>query len=294
MIHDDGFERATNPIAQCKVWIHQPAVVFDIDSESQSMFYHWWASWSQITDYWKRKLKSRRDIHVFMKKINDPALFNFFGILSDNCWRRVGKALNEGNCYCNIEEVHISQGHHGGDDNLLVNTLQLASIEPPKTAVKIGIISRRIKRFILNEYELFNQVVDMGYECVLLPLESMTLYEQIRELRSLDVLIGMHGSGLDNSVFLHPGSVLVQLLPYSVEYRCTFESSAVGAKVKYMEWQLKNSSLAVFHWDLLEQANKDKLRQSSKQAILREGQPAASHRETLMFWINQVSVPFDV
>ena len=54
------------------------------------------------------------------------------------------------------------------------------------------------------------------------------------------------------------------------------------------EWQLKNSSKAVFHWDLLEQANKDKLALSSKEEILKEGQRNADSRETLMFWINQV------
>jgi capsular polysaccharide biosynthesis protein len=81
----------------------------------------------------------------------------------------------------------------------------------------------------LNEYELVKAVQGMGYECVLLPLESMTLYEQMAQLRSLDVLIGIHGSGLDNAVFLHKGAVLVQLLPYSVQHKCTFRSSAERA-----------------------------------------------------------------
>lgn len=44
----------------------------------------------------------------------------------------------------------------------------------------------------------------------------------------------------------------------------------------------------MFHWDLLEQANKDKLALSSKEVILEEGQRNADSRETLMFWINQV------
>jgi hypothetical protein len=51
---------------------------------------------------------------------------------------------------------------------------------------------------------------------------------------------------------------------------------------------LQNSSKAVFHWDLLEQANKDKLALSSKEDVLKEGQRNADNRETLMFWINQV------
>ena len=51
---------------------------------------------------------------------------------------------------------------------------------------------------------------------------------------------------------------------------------------------MQDKSKAVFHWDLLEQANKDKLLGSSKENILEEGQVMADSRETLMFWINQV------
>jgi hypothetical protein len=139
----------------------------------------------------------------------------------------------------------------------------------------------------LNEHELVQRVQAMGYDCVLLPLETMTLYEQMQELRSLDVLVGIHGSALDNAVFLRPGSVMVQLLPYKVEHRVTFRATAEEARVKYMEWQLQDPSKAVFHWDLLEQANADILRQISKEEYLERGQKAADNRETLMFWINQ-------
>jgi hypothetical protein len=45
---------------------------------------------------------------------------------------------------------------------------------------KIGIISRRKKRFILNEFDLADIAMEMGYDVVLLPLETMTYYEQVR------------------------------------------------------------------------------------------------------------------
>ncbi len=49
-------------------------------------------------------------------------------------------------------------------------------------------------------------------------------------------------------------------------------------------------SKAYFHWDLLEQANAEKLKMRSKDQILEEGQIAADNRETVMFWINQVCI----
>lgn len=68
------------------------------------------------------------------------------------------------------------------------------------------------------------------------------------------------------------------------------EFSIPNLSFTHQEWTLKNTANAVFHWDLLDQANSEKLLSSSKEAILREGQSAADSRETLMFWINQVLI----
>lgn len=277
--------------SQCTEYIQEPAVMLSIDSESQSMFYHWWASWSGIVAYWKKELNSRRDVHFFVDAINDPMFFQFFGLLSDNCWRRVGEKLNPKTiCYCDTRHYISSQSREAARPaaQQMLAYLALDNVAPPQNKVRIGLISRRRKRFILNEYDLVQRIESMGYECVLLPLEVMTLYEQMAALRSLDVLVGIHGSALDNSVFLHPDSVMVQLLPYRVEHRVTFRATAEAAKVKYLEWQLKDQSLAVFHWDLLAQANQAALEQMTKAQYLERGQEGADNRETLMFWINQV------
>lgn len=286
---DSGFMK-TNA-ETCVHFVHEPAVLVNFDSESQSMFYHFWASWSGLVKHWRENLSSRRDVHYFMAEINDPMFFPFFGLLSDNCWRRVGVRYNPPSvCYCDTHAYQASQSRDSASAaaDQMVSYLGLEGTQPPRDKVKVGLISRRRKRFILNEYELVQRVVSMGYECVILPLEEMTLFEQMQQLRSLDVLVGMHGSALDNSVFLHPGSVLVQLLPYKVEHRCTFRASAEEAGVKYMEWQLKDPTKAVFHWDLLYQANAEALRSRSQQEYLDRGQAKADNRETLMFWINQV------
>lgn len=273
----------------CRFYIHQPVVVIDIDSESQTMFYHWWATWSSVRSEWQGKYKSDRSVHYFLGEIVDPMFYSYFGLLSDNCWRRPIAQSPPGACYCKLDRFHALQSNHGDTVSVkqMMEFLDLNTVAPPKDRVRIGLISRRRKRFILNEYELVAEVQKMGFYCDLLPLETMTVFEQMRALRSLDVLIGIHGSALDNSVFLHPGSVMVQLLPYSVEHRVTFQSSAQSAGVIYQEWQLKDQSKAYFHWDLLAQANSQKLSSQSKEEILRQGQRGADNRETVMFWINQ-------
>jgi hypothetical protein len=207
VVSDTGFTNARSP-SQCRWWVHQPTVALDIDSESQSMFYHWWATWSGIVAHWKSALHARRDVHYFVSAINNPMFFHFFGLLSDNCWHRMAAKYSPQNvCYCNVEARAASQSREdaNGAAAQMLQFLGLKDSKPPEKRVKIGLISRRRKRFILNEYELVERVKHMGYDCVLLPLESMTLYEQMRELQSLDVLVGIHGSALDNAVFLPRG-----------------------------------------------------------------------------------------
>jgi len=57
----------------------------------------------------------------------------------------------------------------------------------------IRILSRQNKRFILNEHELAQHIESMGFKVLLLPLEDMTAYEQLRALRSINILVGIHG-----------------------------------------------------------------------------------------------------
>lgn len=300
VLPDRGMQAVTDH-SQCKAYVSNPAVIVNLDSEAQSMFYHWWAAWQSVYRYWKQSLSSSRDVHFFLPDVVDPMFFHYFGLLSDNCWRRmkISSAMASrynGVCFCDVRRLRASQSRADaeGTSKQMLSYLGLSEVTPPKNRVKIGIISRRKKRFILNEYELVKKVEEMGYDCELLPLERMTLYEQMRALRSVDVLVGIHGSALDNSAFLHPNSVMVQLLPFSVEHRVTFQSTAAEAHVIYQEWQLKDQTKAVFHWDLLDQANSAKLQQMTKEQILAQGQRRADNRETTMFWINQdIIVPVD-
>jgi hypothetical protein len=80
-----------------------------------------------------------------------------------------------------------------------------------------SVVSRRNKRFILNEDELVRKARKMGIETHILPLEHMSPYEQLRAFRTVNILFGVHGSGLTNAVLLQPGGVMVQIVPYGLD-----------------------------------------------------------------------------
>lgn len=46
-------------------------------------------------------------------------------------------------------------------------------------------------------------------------MESMTFHQQLSVVGSTQFLVGLHGSGLVNSIFLSPHSVAVDLLPHN-------------------------------------------------------------------------------
>ena len=236
--------------SQCKSYTNQKAVILTLENEIELMFYHFWAAWTDIHFNWYNMHLGDRNIHYFIKDVVDPMFFNYFGFISDFCWRRIKNQVPEGICFCDVSELkpHQSRIEFNNVANYIINYLNLQDVVPPQHTAKVGIISRRRKRFILNEYKLVKLCSDMGIQCELLPLESMTIFEQIRAFRTLDVLVGIHGSGLDNAAFLQKGSVLVQLLPYKVKYRATFKASAFKAGINYLEWKATDPSLSVFHW----------------------------------------------
>lgn len=67
--------------------------------------------------------------------------------------------------------------------------------QPEPSRIRVGIISRRRKRFLLNEEELVDACLDLGLDVQILPLEQMTLFEQLAALRAVTILLGIHGSG---------------------------------------------------------------------------------------------------
>lgn len=134
--------------------------------------------------------------------------------------------------------------------DFLIARLGLEDVEPD--APRIGLITRRGKRFILNEEEIAISLMSTGVQVVLLPLEDMTLYEQVKEIRKVTILIGIHGSGLINSIFQVEDSYIVQLLPFNVKYGAAFfQGTAESSRVKYTEYQNKKSENTVLHWHFL-------------------------------------------
>jgi hypothetical protein len=76
---------------------------------------------------------------------------------------------------------------------------------------RLLIVSRRRTRLLLNLAAVVRAAEEVGFEAVV--NESDDVAQVGRLVNSCDVVVGVHGAGLTNMVFLPPGATMVQIVP---------------------------------------------------------------------------------
>ncbi|AQK80309.1 Alpha-1,3-arabinosyltransferase XAT3 [Zea mays] len=108
---------------------------------------------------------------------------------------------------------------------------------------RLLIISRRQSRRLLNERAMADMATSLGFDVrVGDPEASTDVARFARLVNSADVMVGVHGDGLTNMVFLPAGAVLVQVVPYGgLEWlaRGMFRDPAAGMQVHYLEYVVR-------------------------------------------------------
>jgi hypothetical protein len=199
-------------------------------------------------------------IHFIMLEENfDPVNFRWFSMLTKNCVRALAE-VPEDTCFENIvykdlfdptENVAVWSEH-------VLKKLNLQKLPEKSTAKKkpiLGLISRHNKRIILNEPELVRVATELGYDVRVLIFERMTIEEQLLSSRECDVLMGIHGSGLLNEIFMRKGTVSVQVVPFGLPGRgieIAYGKLAEKMGLTYKQLNVKNSTHAVLHWHFME------------------------------------------
>ena len=96
----------------------------------------------------------------------------------------------------------------------------------------------RRRNKISNEDELLalaRAATDVNVSAV--NLERLSFKEQLRVIRSTNILIGMHGAGLSHAVFLPEEAVVVELFPEHVKKKKHFRNLARLRGHTYLPWQ---------------------------------------------------------
>ncbi|CAO2180664.1 unnamed protein product [Urochloa humidicola] len=109
-----------------------------------------------------------------------------------------------------------------------------------KVKPRMMIISRRHPRKLMNVKEVVALAEKVGFEVVIGdPPFNVDVGEFAKEVNAVDALVGVHGAGLTNSVFLPTGAVFIQVVPYGkMEHigEVDFGIPAVDMGLKYMAY----------------------------------------------------------
>jgi len=165
----------------------------------------------------------------------------------------------------------------------------------------ITVIRRTSKRFIFNEPAVVNTLVNAAkqhcasgetVQVTVARLEEMSLAAQMALFRETTLLVGMHGSGLVNGMFLHAGAGVVQLVPTKLEGADQFfEGPAVTAGAAYAEYSHSDVSDASLHTHFLHgNSGADGSRSGSVSALRgawAKGSSCCGPAAYFSFWINQ-------
>ncbi|XP_040377355.1 alpha-1,3-arabinosyltransferase XAT3-like isoform X2 [Oryza brachyantha] len=108
---------------------------------------------------------------------------------------------------------------------------------------RLLIISRHSSRAFLNEHAMADMAMSLGFDVrVGEPDVSTDVSKFARLVNSADVMVGVHGAGLTNMVFLPAGAVLIQVVPYGgLEWlaRGTFKEPAADMQIHYLEYMIQ-------------------------------------------------------
>lgn len=117
----------------------------------------------------------------------------------------------------------------------------LESDDRPKETIKIGILKRNGLRRMLNHAEIVDKCNEdifgpngIKVECVSLEIE-VTNVTTMALFRTLHVLVGVHGAGLLNGIFLNHASGVLELFPVKVA-EWNFDTYPNDLKIRDSPW----------------------------------------------------------
>ena len=96
---------------------------------------------------------------------------------------------------------------------------------PVSRKPRLVFVVRRHSRAVTNEADAIAAVADLGFEVVAAGPEDVGDMAKIAAVvNSCDVMVGVHGAGLTNMVFLPHNGTIVQIIPWgNLKYPCRFD-----------------------------------------------------------------------
>jgi hypothetical protein len=199
-------------------------------------------------------------LHFVVMGNPDPVNFKWFSMLTKSCVRTMHD-IPDGTCFQNAQHIDLFQPREGFAtwSAHVLNKLELTNY-PPASMLRnrkpvLGLISRHNKRIILNEPDLVRAAKEIGFDVRILMFDTLTIEEQIMVTRECDVLMGIHGSGMLNEIFMRKNTYSIQVVPYGLPGKAIESAYGEVARLsglKYKQFDVRGKENAVIHWHFAE------------------------------------------
>ncbi|KAF0918365.1 hypothetical protein E2562_023527 [Oryza meyeriana var. granulata] len=112
----------------------------------------------------------------------------------------------------------------------------------PEKRPRLMVIRRGHYRKVVNMDEVVRAAKAAGFEAVVMePRFDERVEEVAREVNTFDAMVGVHGAGLTNAVFLPAGAVVIQVVPYGRLERMAkadFGEPVADMGLRYIEYSV--------------------------------------------------------
>ncbi|XP_020097059.1 uncharacterized protein LOC109716148 [Ananas comosus] len=147
-----------------------------------------------------------------------------------------------GNLACNVSDapsgISVQKFRRFLHEALSLKADRVVRAEEPT----VVLISRRNSRALLNEDEIIETAREIGFRVEIAAPKRMWKMESFAELvNGCGVLMGVHGAGLTNMVFLPPGAVLLQVVPWGLDWASEvyYGQPAQQMGLQYVEYHIE-------------------------------------------------------
>ena len=161
----------------------------------------------------------------------------YIGLTSKTRWYDYGYTRPQGP----LKDANVQASHIRNTVEYINNHL-LPFSENLMRSDYVVLFSRKENRRIANEVNLTLQIIkETGYKVVTLDFEAFSVSDIVRYVQHAKGVVGMHGSLLIFSLFLRPGSFIIELFPFAVspEQYTPYKTLAEipGLNLVYKSWE---------------------------------------------------------
>ncbi|CAN4086637.1 unnamed protein product [Withania somnifera] len=269
-------------IPKCSVYHGYPAVLFSLGGYSGNHFHDFS---DLLVPIFSNSRDFKSEVQFLATDYKSWWIGKYRTLLNNMSKNKILDIDNENEVYCfpsvtaglkshkefSIDSLKFPNGVSMRDFRLFLrSSLSLNRIEAIKmkggivTKPRLLIISRKKSRILLNEDDVRQMAEDLGYEVVLAEATLSTNLSGFAQIvNSCDVIMGVHGAGLTNMVFLPDNAVLIQLVPLGAMDHLAkrdFGDPAGEMNIKYLDYKIGvNESSLVEQYPLDHEVFKDPL-----------------------------------